>query len=41
VMGAFHRWWSWESGAHGHAYLNGSTKFLESMLSLISFGRPA
>jgi hypothetical protein len=21
-MGAFHRWWSWESGAHGHAYLS-------------------
>jgi ATP-dependent 26S proteasome regulatory subunit len=20
-MGAFHRWQSWESGAHGHAYL--------------------
>jgi hypothetical protein len=20
-MGAFHRWRSWESGAHGHAYL--------------------
>jgi hypothetical protein len=21
-MGAFHRWRSWESGAHGHAYLS-------------------
>jgi hypothetical protein len=21
VMGAFHRWRSWESDAHGHAYL--------------------
>jgi hypothetical protein len=34
VMGAFHRWWSWESGAHGHAYLTYSsshTSFVEEM----------
>jgi hypothetical protein len=34
-MGVFHRWQSWESGAHGHAYLSLTTVKLK-LIDLIS-----